>query len=310
MPKISVIVVVHNAVLTIEKCLDSVLTQSFEDFELLIIDDGSTDGTEVVCDRYAQIDKRIMVYHRENLGVSASREFGVQMAKGEYSIHADSDDWMEKGMLEALYSEALSSKADIVICDFYVDGESSVYTKQKPSLVNHISIIRDILLGKMIGSTWNKLIKHHLYHKFDIHFPENINYCEDAYTMINILLNTNSVAYLPEAYYHYVMNPNSITHKLTKEVFYQRERFVYGLKKLLVNKKFHKAIALNCVFVRADAYYSRLFTSRELRQLLPYKRFAVFKSHRKFRVKILLLLASYGFVPLANLLERKYDRPW
>ena len=109
MPKISVIVSVYNAISTIERCLNSILEQSFGDFELLIIDDGSTDGTEMICDDYAKMDSRVTVYHQENSGISASRELGIQMAKGKYSIHADSDDWMAKGMLEALYSKALSS---------------------------------------------------------------------------------------------------------------------------------------------------------------------------------------------------------
>lgn len=310
MPKISVIVSVYNAISTIERCLNSILEQSFGDFELLIIDDGSTDGTEMICDDYAKMDSRVTVYHQENSGISASRELGIQMAKGEYSIHADSDDWMEKGMLEALYSKALSSEADVVVCDFYVDGPSSVYTKQQPSALNNVSIIRDILMGRMIGSTWNKLVKHDLYCKFDIHFPKDINYCEDACTMINLLLNTNSIAYLSEAYYHYVINPDSITHKLTKEIFYQKEQFVNEMKNLLADRKFRKAIIQNCVFVRADAYYSNLFTSKELRRLLPYKRFAVFKSPRIFRIKVQLLLASYGFKSLADLLRREYDRQW
>lgn len=307
MPEISVIVSVYNAISTIEKCLDSILSQSFRNFELLLIDDGSVDGTANICDQYAEKDSRIIVYHQENLGISASREFGVSMAKGVYSIHADSDDWMENGMLEALYLKALSSKADVVICDYYVDDDFSVYTKQEPSDMSNISIICDILLGRIIGSTWNKLIKHDLYSKFDIHFPKNINYCEDAYTIINILLNTTAIEYLSEAYYHYVMSPDSITHKLTKEIFYQREKFVDSLKKILISKTFQNAIAQNCVFIRADAYYSRIFTPSELRYLLPYWRWDVFKSPRKFRIKVLLFLASHGLCSLAKMLECKRD---
>ena len=234
MPKISVIVSVYNAISTIERCLNSILEQSFGDFELLIIDDGSTDGTAMICDDYAKMDSRVIVYHQENSGISASRELGVQVAKGEYSIHVDSDDWMERGMLEALYSKALSSEADVVICDFYVDGQSIAYTKQQPSALNNVAIIRDILMGRMIGSTWNKLVKHDLYSRFNIHFPKDINYCEDACAMISLLLNTTSIAYLSEAYYHYVMNPDSITHKFTKEIFYHRVKFVNEMNNLLV----------------------------------------------------------------------------
>lgn len=306
--KISVIVAVYNAAPTLEKCIDSILNQTFNDFELLLINDGSSDGSKDICDNYAKKDARIRVFHRKNAGISATREFGINKAQGEYSIHVDSDDWIEKEMLYSLYSKAISSIADIVICDFFIDtNEKSDYIKQKPTSLDSIQIIKDILKGKIMGSVWNKLVKQKLYNKFNIHFPTGINFCEDVYVIISLLKNTERIEYIPKPYYHYEMNPKSLSHNPTKETFNQRVEFIESLHKLL-GPLYDLEIAQNLVYIRKDAYFSRLFTASELRKLLPYHRSAIFKSPFHIRKKMLLFFASYGLTILAKLLEKKKDK--
>ena len=119
-PKISVIVPVYKAEDYLHRCVDSILVQTFTDFELILVDDGSPDGSGVLCDKYAQIDKRVKVIHKENGGVASARQCGIDNACSEYTIHADPDDWVEPNMLEELYNKAKESKADMVICDFCI----------------------------------------------------------------------------------------------------------------------------------------------------------------------------------------------
>lgn len=117
-PAVSVIVPVYKAENYLCHCVDSLLAQTFPDFEILLIDDGSPDHSGDICDEYARKDSRVRVFHKENEGVSSTRQCGIDNAKGEYTIHADPDDWVEPDMLEELYKKAKEEDADVVICDF------------------------------------------------------------------------------------------------------------------------------------------------------------------------------------------------
>lgn len=114
-PKISIIVPVYKAEKYIHKCIDSILAQTFANFEILLINDGSPDKSGKICDEYAKKDKRVRVFHKENGGVSLARQLGNDNATGEYTIHADPDDWIEPNMLEELYAKAVEDDADMEI---------------------------------------------------------------------------------------------------------------------------------------------------------------------------------------------------
>ena len=157
--KISIIVPVYNAELYLQRCLDSILSQSFTDFEAILVDDGSSDKSGGICDEYAQRDSRIRVFHKENGGVASARQMGMDEAKGEYVIHTDPDDWVEPKMIEMLYNEAKAKEADVVICDFYINRPQKVYrVKQKPTNLDHLVVLSE-LFQQLHGSCCNKLIK-------------------------------------------------------------------------------------------------------------------------------------------------------
>ena len=122
-PQISVIVPVYNVEKYLSRCIDSILSQTFTDFELLLIDDGSADSSGKICDEFAMKDERIRVFHKENGGVASARQLGVDEAKGLYSIHADGDDWVEPNMLERMYLKITETGADMVITDYFSDKD-------------------------------------------------------------------------------------------------------------------------------------------------------------------------------------------
>ena len=123
-PKISVIVPVYKAEKYLHRCVDSIIAQTFTDWELLLVDDGSPDKSGEICDGYSRHDGRIMVYHKNNGGVSTARQTGIDKAIGDYTIHVDPDDWIEPTMLEELYHKATDNNADMVICDFVFEYKS------------------------------------------------------------------------------------------------------------------------------------------------------------------------------------------
>lgn len=131
---------VYNAALYVRRMLDSIKMQTLTDFEVLMIDDGSTDDSVKILDQYALSDTRFKVIHKQNGGVASARQIGMELAQGEYVIHADSDDWVEPTMFEELYENALNNNADVVICDFYSNTDTSQqYVVQKPYPYRHIA---------------------------------------------------------------------------------------------------------------------------------------------------------------------------
>ena len=132
MPKVSIIVPVYNAESVLRRCVDSILAQEFRDFELLLMDDGSKDQSGAICDEYAAADSRVRVVHKENSGVSATRNLALDMARGEYIQFLDADDWITPEATRLFVYHIETSHADMVISDFYrVVGE---HTARKGSI--------------------------------------------------------------------------------------------------------------------------------------------------------------------------------
>ena len=187
------------------KCLDSILAQTFLDYECLLIDDGSKDGSPAICDEYAAKDPRFIAYHKPNGGLSDARNYGLERAKGEYTIFFDPDDWVDADCLKDMYAKAVETDADMVMCDFYSeDPYQSKYSKQMTTSLDHFDVLRDMIVGKVYGFTWNKLLKRELYSRFNLQYAVGMYGCEDQYTMSKLLKNKIIIAYLPMAYYHYM----------------------------------------------------------------------------------------------------------
>lgn len=240
-PKISVIVPVYKAEKYLHRCVDSILAQTFTDFELLLIDDGSPDDSGKICDEYAKRDARVRVYHKENEGVSSARQDGIDNAQGEYTIHADPDDWVESTMLEELYQKAKEDNADMVICDFFVNkATKQIYQKQQPSLLDHETVLKE-LFQQLHGSCCNKLIKRTCYINHNIKFCLNLNCREDLLFNVQLLVFNIKITYIPQAYYHYdnYSNANSL---VKNKNFRQDEIFLSEIHKSLPTHLF------NCVY--------------------------------------------------------------
>ena len=210
---ISVIVAVYNSAAYLKKSIDSLLGQTLTDFELILVDDGSTDNSPSLCDEYARNDNRVIVIHKPNGGVASAREAGQSAAHGAYIIHADPDDWCESQMLEKLYDVAIKEKADITTCDFY-EGDSASeerYHALKPPSLENKDYFQAVLIG-MHGSLCTRLIKKELITEHNIHFPIGMNYAEDKYVLLWCLCYSKKNAYLNEAFYHYRTNmPSSLS---------------------------------------------------------------------------------------------------
>lgn len=270
-PQISVIIPVYKAEAYLSRCIDSILSQTFKDFELLLIDDGSPDRSGKICDVYAKKDARITVFHQQNGGVSSARQKGQDEARGEYTIHADPDDWVEPSMLEELYKKAKEEKADMVICDYYQnEGDVQTYVKQKPSSLDRTTVLKE-LFQQLHGSCWNKLVRRVCYSKTRIRFPLNMNCWEDRFVNVCLLLDHSfKVTYLPKAFYHYdvIENPNSLVRKPSKQTVLSQKYFIETLSPLL-GKDFEEDMYRLKVQTKDLAWRFGLLDKDEYDQLFP-----------------------------------------
>ena len=233
---ISVIVPIYNMEKLMWKCLDSILAQTFQDYECLLIDDGSKDGSPAICDEYAASDPRFTAYHKPNGGLSDARNYGLVRAKGEYTIFFDPDDWVDAGYLTDMYAKAVETDADMVICDYYSQDPYQIkYVKQKPASLNHHDVLKDLIVGKLHGFTWNKLLKRDLYSRYNLQYTVGMYGCEDQYTMCALMKNSINITYLPKAYYHYMhYGFNTLSRRYDEQTLYNniliRDHFYELLK--------------------------------------------------------------------------------
>lgn len=239
MKKISVIVPVYNTEQYLKRCLDSIINQNFQDIEIIIVNDSSTDNSLEIINEYLKQDNRIILINKEkNEGLSAARNSGIEIAKGEYILHIDSDDWIEQNYFKEMYKFTIKNKADIVISDYYEDydnkniryiqGQKEIYDIQ----INKFKAIENIFLFRGSTSVWNKLIKTELYKKNEITHPQGISLGEDLAVVPKLLYYSEKIIKLNKAYYHYIQNPLSITKKYNKNKIYE----IYEVLK--INEKF------------------------------------------------------------------------
>lgn len=210
-PKISIIVPVFNVSKYLPVSLDSILRQSFEDWECIIIDDGSTDGSGEICDSYARIDSRIRVIHKKNEGVASARNTGLTESKGEFISFIDPDDWADPTYLETLYNLINKNEADVSQIGYYKEfttfqtKKSLVYEQM---LLEGSDISEELLKDKALPSfLWNKLFRKEIVGE---KFPAGRVY-EDFMGVTLWSKNIKKIVMSPETLYHYRMRKGSIT---------------------------------------------------------------------------------------------------
>ena len=253
------------------KCLDSILAQTFQDFECLLIDDGSKDASPAICDEYAARDGRFKAFHKPNGGLSDARNYGIERAQGEYTIFFDPDDWVDEDCLKDLYAKAQETDADMVMCDiYYNDQYCEKYSKQEPKDLDHYAVLEDIVADKVQGFTVIKLIRYSLYHQYDLQYPIGMYGCEDQYTMCKLLKNDIRIAYLPKAYYHYMHYGNVTQSRRYDEKTYQQDVKIRDMFVELLSDTPYKQLAYDkktfSIFSRAFYFGSRQYTSESFRE--------------------------------------------
>lgn len=209
-PQISVIVPVYNVEKYLTQCIESILSQTYQEFELLLIDDGSEDNSGSICDHYSNIDSRVHVFHKENGGVSSARNMGIEHAKGEWVCFVDSDDWIDKDTFE--YITGLWKGADFLQFGYRRTGGTASEYSYVPSKVLRYST--SVYCTKKIyhSAICGYLLKLNIIKKYKISFPNHIKYGEDQAFILKTLICSSEIVILDRHFYNYRDREGSAMH--------------------------------------------------------------------------------------------------
>lgn len=219
-PKISVIIPVYNISKYLDKCLWSVTSQTFQDIEIIVVNDGSTDNSLEIINQYAQKDNRIKVVTKKNEGLAYARKTGLEHATADYIHHLDGDDYIELNCYELLYKKAIDTDADIAIMKFWFEdidnqqqSESNGYKKE---VLNNIDFLKHIWSTNNYFCVWQYLHKRSLY-KNNIVFDKNISVGEDAYLTTQLAYYSKKIIVLNTPLHHYLIRSTSLTNTKASE---------------------------------------------------------------------------------------------
>ena len=323
---ISVIVPVYNVgKALIDKCVNSIIRQTYCILEIILVDDGSTDDSGRICDLWASMDKRIEVIHRENGGLSAARNSGTCKAKGKYILYVDSDDWIEDNMVEFLYRAMVKTNSDMSICGIYsTNGEKKVpllWFEKDCVLTKEAAYAELIYNTKITSHAWNKMYKASIIKEFP--FPVGKLY-EDIRMMHTVFRACNKIAIVKDYLYNYYRRPESISSipKLHNRIEFSKafqDRYEYVLQKTpeysdLVLSQMASSIALSlvqCEFSnedieshKKDLKEIRAFLRRTDIQKVVFK----YSSNSVKKYTILAILFGYKSNILYRVILKRFTR--
>lgn len=322
MPQLSIIVPVYKVEDYLERCINSILNQSFQDFELILIDDGSPDKCPELCDTYAKLDNRIIVIHKENGGVSSARNIGLQQAKGKYVTFIDADDWIDSEYLEIMYKLAEDNSVEMVCCTLLRDdGEKSFSYTEIPS-----EDIKEISLSdnNFKFSEWYsihgpvcKLVKKSLIDNNNLKFDEQLSIGEDLLFYVEMMKKVETCICISKPLYHYFQRPDSAMHDMGANQLYSEVKAWY--------------MAVQALSVKWDSYqnalqkllwntYKFVIYACENRKKLEYEQIQfiqkIFRLTKKYRhllakgikFEILYFLLEYNFKCFCWIARKKNEK--
>lgn len=310
-PTISIIVPVYDVEAYLPKCIDSILAQTFRDFELILVDDGSPDNCPALCDAAAERDERIRVIHQKNGGLSAARNAGLDIARGEWIGFVDSDDYIAPEMYEKLYEAVQEYGANLAVCGFLPVDEQGRPMLQPTQNPRTFVYTREQAIGK-IASTAFHMAPTKLYHRSifsELRFPVGrLN--EDSFVAPAVLEQATKVVFLEDQFYHYFQRAGSIMYKQKTLRNYDAVEAAYGCWKCQLQYGPKEALPKGALFVLGSLRRVYCGLSKEdqksarSREMMKLQRKVTWETLRKGKFSMQLLAQTILF----QLCPMGYDR--
>lgn len=314
-PEISIIVPVYNVENYLEKCIDSILNQTFKNFELILVDDGSTDRSGEICEKYKDNDSRVRVFHNINKGVSFSRNFGINKAIGNYLMFCDSDDFVSETWIEELYKYILLYPNSWINCNIYRMDYDTKEVSIIDNYLDNLAIIdiseyyKTIRLG-ISGSVCNKIFNKKIINKFRIYFNDSISYGEDVEFTIDYLKYTDKIIIINKPLYYYVRYKEDTLSKKYFENKLDLLKHIYIIRKPFIDYKYMNEFSNEYFYLfsstlndnvknkkgknllKSIIYNQNLINSKEFQECLEYTSYC----KEDFKFKKLLRSKNYYIV--------------
>lgn len=295
---VSIIVPLYNAEKYIEKCIKSIMEQTFENMEIILVDDGSIDKSGRICDEFSKKDKRIKVIHKENGGLVSARKAGILCATGEYVTYVDSDDWIDSDRIERMITVAVEKNSDLVygmikiqypnnilrvmpigIEEGYYEGENYI------KLLENIVDVNNFYTSKLFPSLWAFLFRTEIIKKVQMTIPEKIRYNEDVACLFSVMLRSRNMEVLGEGgYYYYRKRQDSMCHTVRSnerknlKLFYDYYKNTFNC--LHLSKAIEKELLLCTYYALFCCDYDALALGEEylfpFRQVTSDKKIAIY----------------------------------
>ena len=235
MKKITIIVPVYKVEKYLDRCVQSIVNQTYQNLEIILVDDGSPDKCPQMCDDWANQDARIKVIHKINGGVSSARNAGLDVATGEYIQFVDSDDYLELSACETLVEKMVTNEADIVVVGFIPIGDNAKYIQISDfTTSDKMYAIQNLYNCRVLNAVWNKIYKKNLLD--GIRFKENMKYGEDLLFNLQYMQNCQLIVYTSEPLYNYVNTPGSVVHSFCEQCFNDHCKIYDYIEKEYKNK--------------------------------------------------------------------------
>lgn len=273
MELVSIVIPVYNIKDYLRQCIDSIKAQTYENIEILMVDDGSTDGSSELCDELALHDERIVVIHKENGGVSSARNYGIEASNGTYITFIDGDDWVENNYIETLYFSAIEKGADVSAVGYvyqYDNGQS------KPLLITDDTVElagADALnqacdaFRPWVGFAWGKLVRKSLLDQNDVRFDTSIRICEDSLFWYSVFENVKSAVKNKETLYNYRIRQTSATRTAKKSLKALETKIHSFEKSLIIANRYPETTfqyrIQTTLFFDVISYISAMFCSKQ-----------------------------------------------
>lgn len=263
---VSIIIPVYNSERTLRHCLDSVISQSFLDWELILVDDGSNDKSGDICDEYAAKDQRIKVFHKKNGGVSSARNIGLDYAKGEWIVFVDADDFVKESYLVHLLEHS-QKQVDLVISYAEIYNGNNIQKESYPAkLVNETNFESMFIENDMNWHTspWSKLYKRNIIEENHLRFCEGMHIGEDAVFLYSYMLCANTIYVSSDTdYCYFAYTPGSLTKRvnslISETIAYNQIRAIVEF--MILKKSIKNSIALKNLYWLIASYQRRLLNA-------------------------------------------------
>lgn len=251
-PLVSIIVPIYNVEAYLARCIDSIIFQSYDNLEIILVDDGSPDNCGKICDEYSAKDSRICVIHKKNAGVGYARNSGLEKCTGDYIMFVDPDDYLRNDCVEILYHRIISDNSDIAISNYaktYDDGKSREGNCKcfEETVVSRHGLLEKFSLHCIYVTVWGKLYKRHIFE--NILFP-NLCCGEDTWVFGDIMAKCNTISFVNEPLYNYYQRPNSVLHSMVAGKRLDSINSDLRLAKYLLQQNFHEnsaAVFSSCI---------------------------------------------------------------